>query len=161
MKSFRKITIVAAAGFLLAGSPVWGQVSPPEERVATLEKAERFAVVVPEDVEGRFAEAINPFAPDAPQVESGETVTEAPQPEAEKLPEDKEVLAAIANQLTPSGVMQFGSRVILLFGERRVSVGDFIPVSYQGREYRVQMASASSRSFTLRLNNETFTKRIQ
>src|SRR5690606_37790247 len=126
------------------------------ERIATLEKAERFAVVTPEDVEGRYADAINPFAPDEPEAETvSETVAEnAPVPEVKDLPDEGIVLQAIAGQLTPSGVMEIGSRVVLLFGERRVASGDFIPVHYQGREYRIQVMSTSSRSFTLRLNRE-------
>jgi hypothetical protein len=74
---------------------------------------------------------------------------------------DREVLEAAAHKIIPSGVVQFGGDLILLLGEKRLKVGDYLPITLNdGTEYMVEIAAISHSSFTLRLNKEKITQPI-
>jgi hypothetical protein len=163
MKRTRLAVLVFA---LLAGGsfPAIAQISTPEDREASLAKAERFEVLPVGSSSARFAGATDPFyaiEPAAPSFAAGATGGRAVQGAAYEPVSDRVVLRALAERIQPTGVMQFGANTLLLFGERRVKAGDFISVAHNGTDYKVEVVKADTRTFTLRLNNELISKRIQ
>lgn len=169
MKQFARSFLLSA--FVLAGSlSGWAQISTIESREALLEKAERLNVA-PADtaVKDRFAAVPDPF--NRSEVQSGKMATgnlaTGTTPEAgsgtqrQASVSDQAALLAISEKIRPSGVMRFGDEILLVFGERRLRVGDFISVQHLGRTYKVKIAKADTSGFMLRLNDETISKRIQ
>jgi hypothetical protein len=161
MNAFLKISLLGFFSLAFFAGQVAGQVSTPEARMETLEKAERFRVVAPASIAGTFAATPDPFygpveEPEQPHEAANDERPVAAAPAAPRL-----ILREIADQIRPSGVMQFGSRTMLLFGERRVGEGDFLPVMFEGQSYRVQIVAVESQTFTMRLNQEVISKRIQ
>lgn len=157
MRSVIKSLIVG--GVFVGGTiTVVGQVAAPEVRESVLVRAERFEVVELDEIQGRFESVANPFYPNQPKVDEPGIVVESNEPPP---PSDRDVLQAVTPRINPSGLMRFGSKVHLLFGESRIKAGDFISVTYQGNEYSLQLVKVDSREFVLRLNEEVISKRIQ
>jgi hypothetical protein len=77
-----------------------------------------------------------------------------------QLDSDHQVLEAVAAHIVPSGVVQVGDSPMLLLGEKRLKVGDYLTITFEGNEYMVELAAISHSSFTLRLNKETITQPI-
>lgn len=71
---------------------------------------------------------------------------------------DAEILAAVAPRITPTGTVVLGGEPILLFGQKRLKVGDVYPISFEGREYEVVITAIDRTSYTLRLNQELLTR---
>lgn len=155
MKISQPIHLLGAIGFMAIAVSASAQISTPESRSETLALAERFEVVPVESVVGTSADAIDPFHPDAPEAEEPEAVA------AQQGPDERVVLKELAERVRPSGVMQFGTSTMLVFGERRLKEGDFLPMDYQGQRYRVEIVRITPRSFTMRLNSQTISKTIQ
>lgn len=162
MNYFQRISFL----ILLTGSAIAGQagaqVSTPESREEILQDAERFTAVDPVAASGAFSEALNPFYPEShyptppPEADvSAPTLAQAER--GSQLPD----LRQLAEQVRPTGVMQFGPQTMLLFGERRLGEGDVVPVQHMGTNYSVEIISVSKNSFTMRFNEEVLSKRIQ
>lgn len=136
------------------------QVASVEDREAVLAKAERL-YVVPMDpaIQDRFAQTADPF--NLPEGEKM-TLTSAPGEIKSRVPmSDRDILKELSEKIRPNGVMQFGEDILLIFGERRVRVGEFLSLQHQGQTYKVQVVKADTRAFMLRLNEELISKRIQ
>jgi hypothetical protein len=73
---------------------------------------------------------------------------------------DREVLSAIANYIVPTGVLQVGDTPMLLLREKKLKVGDYLTITFEGHDYVVELAAVSTTSFTLRLNKEEITQPI-
>ncbi len=163
MNTFTYIIAASASALVCIGSAL-AQIPAAESREALLAKAERFQVVPvqPATIE-RYAVTPDPFnspAYDDPNVTT--TLRSASPTTIARLPmTDRVRLQEISEKIRPTGVMQFGQDVLLLFGERRVRVGEFLSVEHQGQTYRVEVVKADSRAFMLRLNEELVSKRIQ
>lgn len=72
---------------------------------------------------------------------------------------DREVLAAIGNQIIPSGVMQApDGELFLLLREKKLKVGDYLTITFEGRDYMIELTAIDHSSFTLRLNKEEITR---
>jgi len=56
--------------------------------------------------------------------------------------------------------MRLGNDSLLIFGSKRLRVGDTLSVTYDGTEYKVQIAAIDAITFTLRLNRAEITRRI-
>src|SRR5690606_26631733 len=101
----------------------------------------------------------NPFNPMQP-------VAEAPRREAPVATKptrlnDRDVLMSIADNIKPSGMMKLGNTEILLFGQKKLKVGDSIPIVFQGATYEVYISGIERTSFTLRLNKEEIIRPIK
>ena len=130
-------------------------VAPPQRREPVVKDATRLAAA-PE----RPAlpdELVNPFAPAAVPVASSAgpaapSVSSAP---------DRELLQRLAPLVNPSGTMHLGGRPILLFGQKKVTEGDSLPVTFEGQPYVLVISRIDRTSFTLRLNGEETTRSIK
>lgn len=73
---------------------------------------------------------------------------------------DYEVLAAAAPGLRAS-LMGINGESILVLGQRKLRVGESFQLTHDGSVYSVTISAIDSSSFTLRLNNEEFTRPIR
>src|SRR5581483_9311096 len=71
---------------------------------------------------------------------------------------DHDILAAIATHILPSGVMQIGDTPVLLLREKKLKVGDYLTITFEGTDYMIELTAVTHSSFTLRLNKEEFTQ---
>lgn len=70
-------------------------------------------------------------------------------------------LEAISPQVTPSGTVEIGGNPILLFGQKKVKVGDRLAITFEGQPYELEISDIQRTSFTLRLNGEEITRPIK
>ncbi|MEO6004514.1 MAG: hypothetical protein ABIZ04_09145 [Opitutus sp.] len=109
-----------------------------------------------------------PFNPEAfgrPDAEELAAIAAAKAAEAAALNKTKpaseaDLLERIAERVAPSGTVTMNGEPLLIFGQKRVSVGDRLTVTYDGRDYTVEITSIQRFTFTLRLNRAEITRRI-
>ena len=76
-------------------------------------------------------------------------------------PLDRQLLEAIAPMITPSGTAVFGGRSLLLFGQKKLKVGDTLPIIYKDKPYELTITAIDDGTFTLRLRAEEITRTIK
>ena len=96
----------------------------------------------------------NPFAPNK-HIQAEEEA--APIPHGS----DEEFVAKLAAQLAPTGVFIFGDQTFLLFGEKKVKVGDTILIPFDNNSYEVELIGLTRTSFTVRLNQAEVSRSIK
>ena len=74
---------------------------------------------------------------------------------------NRELLQAIATSLKPSGFFVLGGQPTLVFGQKRVRAGGLLTITYEGKEYTLEVTALDRTNFTLRLNREEFTRPIK
>ncbi len=170
---FRTILAGLALGLILSDLSAAGNaVASPTKRAEELQQAKEFLTLQPVKVPADLA---NPFNP--PNFTGGgshgattaATTTDTgartnPEPTATKPAgpkSDREIIQEIAAGLKPGGFFTLGGNSILVFGQKRVKAGDQLTITFEGREYTVEIISIKSPNFTLRLNREEFTRPIK
>lgn len=83
----------------------------------------------------------------------------AARPAGPRTPRD--LLVAIADALRPSGYIVMGGEPSLSFGQKRVKPGATLTINFEGAEYTLQVTAIDRTNFTLRLNNEEYTRPIK
>ena len=160
--------ISAATVAALAGAPA-SDLPSPEVRRHTVELAKRLSE--PGTPPALPAELVNPFDPPAfgqpdPEELAAIAAAQAAQAAANaasvksKPSNDGDLLKILAQRVSPSGTMRLGNDSLLIFGSKRLRVGDTLSVTYDGTEYKVQIAAIDAITFTLRLNRAEITRRI-
>jgi hypothetical protein len=76
-------------------------------------------------------------------------------------PSDKELLAAIASKIVPSGTIYLGGRPLLMFGKRFVRTVSRFTVTYKGADYVLELTDIDSTNFTLQYNSEKITRPVK
>ncbi len=153
--------------FSLAGE-VFAQLSdilPPQRRQETVEQANR--IVDPPAQQELSAELNNPFfsnslksKPEAPitapvATPQGEVMVQIAPPSV------YELLSTIAPQINPTGSITLGGQPLLLFGQKKVKVGDQLPIIFDGERYTLIISRIESFNFTLRLGAAEVTRPIK
>ena len=144
-------------------------LQPPQRRQATVTTAERLAErttapALPEDL-------VSPFNPPdfdkpegsetpAKQPVAGEARNTTPLPPPPP-PGDREILEALAAQLTPTGTMQSGDSPLLVMGSKRFEIGTRFIVTYNNQDYELELVSIDRTTFTLRYRGEEITRPIK
>ena len=73
---------------------------------------------------------------------------------------DRDLLQAIGAVLKPKGLVNFGGKLSLSFGQKRVKAGDTLTITFEGTQYTLTVTAITPPNFTLRLNREEFTRTI-
>jgi hypothetical protein len=143
----------------------------PAKRAEMLEQAR--GVLAPKPVP---ANAVNPFfSPTFNEVRSGVTAaaggsqtssgSETPGTATVTAPvgpkSNRDLLQAIATSIKPSGYFVLGGQPTLVFGQKRVKAGGLLTVTFEGKEYTLEVTALDRTNFTLRLNREEFTRPIK
>lgn len=158
MKVPRLIIGLLAVGALGFCPVVRGQVSNPTKREKVIELARSLLAKSPQkaSLPAKLVDPFNPEALAAPPPTPGAKPAEAPRGTAS----DREILRQVAPSIEPSGVMMFGSERLLLFGEKKLKVGDTLTITFEGKKYLLVIAGIGQSSFKIRLNNEEITRPI-
>lgn len=72
----------------------------------------------------------------------------------------RDLLQAIGDALKPSGFIVMGGQPSLSFGQKRVKPGGTLTITFEGAEYTVEVTAIDRTNFTLRLNNEEYTRPV-
>jgi hypothetical protein len=160
--------LVAGLG-IFAGSAaarVDSELAPPERRHEAVEKAVHVSKLV--RVDALSPDLPNPFAPpqfslsDAEEAAAAAAAARQPgQSSVVAPPTDRELLAAIAAKIVPSGTIYLGGRPLLMFGKRFVRTGSRFTVTYKGADYVLELTDIDGTNFTLRYNKEEITKPVK
>jgi hypothetical protein len=138
-----------------------------EKRRPLVEQAQRIAAIPA--LEPLPADLIHPFNPAAfgqPDPEELRALAAAKAAAAAtaaqaKPATDRDLLEAIARRILPSGTLMFGDQSMLIFGKKRLRIGDRLTVTYDGRDYDLELVGISSSTFSVRLNKEEITRPIK
>lgn len=96
--------------------------------------------------------------PDPEELQAREN-TQANEPAKPK--SEREVLATIAEKITPSGTIILSGNPILILNKKKFRVGDTLSVSFEGRDYDLEITAIDRSSFTLRMNRSEITRPIK
>jgi len=104
----------------------------------------------------------NPFSPaELPPPQQTSSVTPASGAPSAVETSDYARLEDIAPKVTPTGSVVIGGESLLLFGQKRLKVGDHLPIVFEGKPYDLEISGIQSTSFTLRLNGVEITRPIK
>ncbi len=133
---------------------------PLEKRRLLVERAEQLAVVA--DLEPLPEGYAQPFAPAGfDRADAEELKGNAPAAQASARPgSDRELLNLIASRISPSGTVIHGDQSLLIFGKKRLRVGDRLTVTYEEQDYTLDLVAISRTTFTLRYNQDEITRPI-
>jgi len=158
------LVLLAAPGAYAASVP---PVVPPVRRAETLATAK--ALLAPREL-AALENVPNPFFSEAftgrgdaslafaSALDTGASA-EAARPVGPRGP--RELLAAIADGLKPSGYIVMGGQASLSFGQKRVKAGDSLTITFEDNSYTLEIVSIDRTHFTVRLGNETYTRPIK
>lgn len=72
----------------------------------------------------------------------------------------RDLLQSIGDALRPSGFIVMGGEPSLSFGQKRVKPGGTLTITFEGAEYTLEVTAIDRTNFTLRLNNEEYTRPV-
>lgn len=169
MKTSALFPLVMIAACLLpaAGLAQASDLAPPIKREATVALAKD--LLEPPAFAVTPAEAVSPFAPptfDQPDPEELKAQRAAAAAAAaagivQRTPGDRGVLEQLAEKIIPTGIARMGGNAILLFGQKKLKVGDRLTITFEGNDYDLDITAIGSTNFTLRYNNEEITRSIK
>ena len=134
-------------------------ILPPQKRAASLDLARALLTTKPIEISSDEIAKKNPFNPVKPIVESEGAAKIQVAPGGAL--SERDLLQSLAASVTPSGTMQLGDQLILLFGQKKLKVGDHLPIVFQGATYELQISAIERTSFSLRINNAEITRPIK
>ncbi|HTB81551.1 MAG TPA: hypothetical protein VK717_11770 [Opitutaceae bacterium] len=139
---------------MILTAPAWAKsdLATPEQRRESVNLATALAQPqAPAPLPASLRNPLGPPPPDKQEIAARQSVHHTG---------DHDVLAAIAPHIIPSGVMQIGDQPVLLLREKKLKVGDYLTITFEGTDYMVELAAINHSSFTLRLNKEEITQPI-
>lgn len=128
-------------------------IATPQARSTVITNAEKLAADRPFKYQVAAANIVNPFAP--------EKAVAKVDPKSKAPVSERDLLSSLATQLTPTGVLMLGDQSFLLFGEKKVKVGETIHITFDKDSYDVELVDLSRTAFTIKLNNEQTTRSIK
>jgi hypothetical protein len=155
MRTIPYLILLSAVPFGL-GAQTDSEISTPQKRMEAVNLARTLLTPKPVEMSAEEIAQKDPCNPAKP-VDNGVEKT-APDP---GVLGDGNILAALASRITPSGTVKLGDTYILLFGQKKLKVGDVLPIVFQGATYELQLSAIERTSYTLRLNKEEITRPIK
>lgn len=164
------------AAFLLVGASCLPEIHaamarsdvlPPERRRSSVELAQRLANrPTPPPLQADIVHPFDPAAFGQPDPEELKAIAAARAAAAANAANarpntDRGLLDIIAARITPSGTLILGGEPLLIFGQKRLRVGDHLTVSYDGQDYNLELTAIERTTFTLRLNRDEITRPIK
>ena len=137
-------------------------VSTPESRNAVLEKARAALAERAVPAADEFRSLKDPFNP--PETDLKDLVVDPsikPKDTGPKLLSDSDVLASLASNIKPTGSVEIGGEPYLLFGEKRLKVGDRYTVTKDGVDYAIVINSIEPNRFSIRYNSQVLFRQIK
>lgn len=149
---------------LTGATDLWAQranILPPNRREATVDLARSLAdrpgpAPVAEELNNPFFPNSRKPKPAAP----GEVAAPASPPQSGPA-NNYELLETIAPELNPTGTVILGGEPLLLFGQKKIRVGDVLPVIFEGNRYTLIISAIETSYFTIRLGDAELTRPIK
>lgn len=162
MKFTAKLIIPAALGLLvtLAAAQNTATVMPVNDRNAVLALADHLLANESDEYVAELNLLRDPFQvmlANVTEVDTGTQVVVAAAPRYN----DSQVLEAIAPRVNPSGTVRIGGVDYLLFGQKRLKVGEKLTITYEGSVYMIEITSIERNNFRIRLNSEELVRPIK
>lgn len=165
----RLFIIASLATGVLAGSALAAKVTPDlipaPRRQPAVDTALRLAGrTSPPDLPANLA---NPFNPPGFDLAEPDPIANAAIQRAAGTPgvaaplTTRDVLETLAQRLNPSGTIVVNGKPLLLIDRNRFEVGTKFVVTYEAREYELQLISIDRTTFTLRYRGEEITRPIK
>jgi hypothetical protein len=147
------ISVILFVGSAYAQPATSSDIDTPQKRATSVELAARL-LAPPSTEEIQVPDGLrNPFDPAIEakiEMKSGRPAS------------DKELLALLADQLHPTGVMgREDALVLLLKGQKGVKLNDKLTLSFDGVAYEVEITAVDHNSFSLRFNQAEITRPIK
>lgn len=146
------IILGASAGF---GQVVRSDIPAPAARVNIISKASTLLERKKNLSEEIPAKAPNPFNPLATDV------VPVAVPRSRIPSSGKELVALLAGMVVPTGSAERDGSRFLLFGQRKVKVGEGIPITFENTQFELEVTAIEGGTFTVRLNQDEFTRPIK
>jgi hypothetical protein len=161
--SFRTLLFLAACPAAAFAAAAKSDIQPPVKRQESVTLAERLANrAVPPPLPSDLASPFNPPGFDKPEPVPGTPNQVAAPTEAPPPPGDREILEALAAQLTPTGtITHFDGKPRLVMGSKRFEVGTTFTVTYNNQDYELELVAIDRTTFTLRYRGEQLTRPIK
>lgn len=70
----------------------------------------------------------------------------------------REILESLSSKIVPSGIARLGGEAILIFGQKKLKVGDRLTITYEDANYDLDITAIGSTTFTLRYKDEEITR---
>jgi hypothetical protein len=138
-------------------------ILPPQRRAPIVEQVQ--TLVNPPPPAELHAELNNPFFPNSLKPEDDFLTAPIPQDTegpAQVAPASVyELLETIAPQINPTGAITLGGQPLLLFGQKKIRIGDQLPIIFEGERYTLVISRIETSSFTLRLGAAEVTRPIK
>ncbi len=140
---------------------------PPADRRPAVELAERLAKpTTPPPLPADLVQPFNPAAFGQPDPEELKAIAAAQAAQAAaqvstKPSTDRDFLNIIAAKIMPSGTLILDGEPLLIFGRKRLRIGDRFTVTYEKQDYELVLVAIERTTFTLRLNQEEITRPIK
>jgi hypothetical protein len=144
------------ASFSLAQS-TQSDVAPVQKRLVTIELARKYTDIAPPLTVGSLGEMINPFSPSS----YGKPAKTDDKNNGKFPSSDKEMLALLADQLNPTGTFFLNNEPLLLFGQKKVKVGERIPITLDGVIFEVEVTAIERINFTLKYKQQELTRPLK
>ena len=153
----------------LYGARAASDLTTAQRRQASVESAERLARrAPPPELPADLPSPFNPVGfdlPDPDVVAAAQAQREAAAAAAGTVVDgpatDREIIEALALRLTPSGTFILGGKPLLIIDRNRFEVGTKFIVTYEERDYELQLISIDRTTFTLRYRGEEITRPIK
>jgi hypothetical protein len=164
----RTLCLILALPAGVQAARVTSDLLPPQRRQAAVETAERLAQrTAPPPLAENLPSPFNP--PDFDRAEASEpqedpgsrTANTGPVAPPPRILGDREILETLAAQLNPTGTIQMGDSSRLVMGSRRFEIGTRFTVSYNNKDYELELIAIERTTFTLRYRGEEITRPIK
>ena len=162
--------IIVLLACLLFPAFGWSQASdllPAKKRNESVTLALR--LLQPRDFAVNPIDAISPFAPptfDQPDPDEMKAQQEGAAAAAaagivNRPVGDRAVLEQLADRIVPSGIFHMGGKAILLFGQKKLTIGDRLTITFEVSNFDLVITAIGSTTFTLRYNSEEITRSLK
>jgi len=157
------LIVVGLGGLIPSISAQGADILPPLRRQEVVDQAK--LIIDPPAQTELTAEINSPFFPNSLKPKEEETfapVADTSAPVVAAAPASVyELLGEIAPQINPTGAIMLNGQPLLLFGQKRIRVGDQLPIIYDGENYTLLISRIESSNFTLRLGAAEVTRPIK
>lgn len=156
---FAFVALAAAAGS--ANSAPTSDLTTPAKRAQVVETAERLAQIPTLDpLPATLPQPFHPPGFDQPDASEVKPSSSSPGAAADPAT-DRDVLTKIAARIRPSGIINLGGEPLLIFGQKRLKIGDHLIVTLEKTDYDVEITAIDTTTYTLRLNRDEITRSLK
>jgi hypothetical protein len=153
---------LAVLCIVLPAAAQTGAVSTPASRDALLKDLAVMLSDMPVGGVAQFAKVKDPFHPPPGDLTDTPTATNKnPTEIMSTVMSDSDLLQILAAKIRPSGSGEIGGEPFLLFVEKRLKIGDKIPVTHEGIEYSLEIVSIESNRLKLRYHSQEIVRAIK